>query len=599
MKFSLQKDIFKAVKKAFPQAKLELEEINLEHPVIEKYGDYSSNIALRLAKELGQNPHEVAEKIVSKLKNATVAGPARLAVVEARQGFVNITLDNEFLLGKLSEILKDGEKYGYLPKNGKKIVIEIVSPNINKPLHIGHLRNGALGMSIANAYKMAGWKVIKDEINNDRGLHIMKAAYGYLLFGQLKPIETKEWKELLKLWLSDPKKWETPTTTKKKPDYFVGEFYVKGEKFLTENEEYANKQLSNMLQEWEAEGAGVWKLWKTMADWVHEGIDATYLRIGVEHDKKWYEHLLYKEGKDVIMDALKKGILEKLPDGAIQANLEKYGMANKILIRRDGTAIYMTFDIALTRHKVLEFKADNYVWVVGNDQIDHFKRLFIIFEMLGLGKKEDFYHLAYGMVRIPGGKMSSRLGNVVLADDLIDKIVEFTKRLMDDRKIEVDSTIEEKRKIAEVVGMGAIKYAMLKVNPMIDVVFDMDKSVSLEGDSGPYLQYTYARAKSVINKSKSQLPISNNSISNYQFTNEELSIMRHIYKFPEVVEMAAKTFSPNLLCSYLFELAKRFNSFYTNSPILGNDFRLALTRAVSIVLANGLGILGIEAVEKM
>ena len=260
-----------------------------------------------------------------------------------------------------------------------------------------------------------------DEINNDRGLHIMKAAHGYLLFGQINTVETKNWKELLHLWFKDKNNWQMPETAKKKPDYFVGAFYVLGEKFLTENEDFAGKELAEMLQSWEAENKDIWQLWQTLSDWVHAGIDATYKRIGVGHNKRWYEHLLYKEGRDYIFDAVAKGIFEKLPDGAVQANLEKYGLENKILIRRDGTAIYMTFDIALTKHKVGEFKANKYVWIVGNDQIDHFKRLFVIFEMLGFGKKEDFYHLAYGMVRVPGGKMSSRLGNVVLADDLLDK----------------------------------------------------------------------------------------------------------------------------------------------------------------------------------
>lgn len=581
MEFSIEltRQILKAVQTAFPTVQIKLEDIFLEHPTVEEHGDYSSNIALKLSKELGQNSNDIAQKIVACLKPIQGSQPCIAG------GFINFKLGNSFFLKEVKKINKLGDKYGCQPKNGKKIVIEIVSPNINKPLHVGHLRNGALGMSIANAYETAGWEVVRDEINNDRGLHIMKAAYGYLLFGQIKTVETKEWKELIKLWIENPQKWKTPQTTKEKQDFFVGEFYVLGEKFLSENEEFVNKQLSEMLKSWEAEEKDVWKLWKTMADWVHEGIDKTYLRIGVRHDKKWYEHLLYKEGKDVILEALKKGILEKLPDGAIQANLEKYGLANKILIRRDGTAIYMTFDIALTRHKVAEFKADNYVWVVGNDQIDHFKRLFVIFDLLGLGRKEDFYHLAYGMVRIPGGKMSSRLGNVVLADDLIDKIVDLAKKF--------------NKKTAPAVGVGAIKYAMLKVNPMMDVVFDMDKSVSLEGDSGPYIQYTYARAKSVLNKSNSQSPISNKSISNYQFTNEELSLLRWIYRFPEVVELTAKTYSPNLLCSYLFDLAKRFNAFYTECPILENNFRLSLTQAVSIVLKNGLTILGIEAVEKM
>jgi arginyl-tRNA synthetase len=509
---------------------------------------------------------------------------SELEKIEAKNGFINFYLSPKFLVSQMQEVLEKREKYGQIHSIAdtlqrsstavRKIVIEIVSPNINKPLHIGHLRNAALGMSLANLYKANGWQVIKDEINNDRGLHIMKAAYGYLLFGQLNPVKTQDWQELLDLWLANPKLFKTPKSENQKPDYFVGSYYVLGEKFLTESEELANKQLSEMLQAWEAGEKNIWKLWEVMGGWVHEGIDATYKRIGVAHDKKWYEHKLYQEGKAVIADGVKKGLLEKLPDGAIQANLEEYGLANKILVRRDKTAIYMTFDIALTKHKVSQFKADKYVWVVGNDQIDHFKRLFAIFDLLKMGKIDQFYHLAYGMVRVPGGKMSSRLGNVILADDLLDKVKEATAKL--------------NPQTAEEVAVGAVKYALLKVDPMIDVVFDLDKSVALDGDSGVYLQYTFARARSVIRRSensdnqkiqKTGMSENSDKSDNLKFRNsgalsflispEELAILRFLPRFPEVVEAAAVQYSPNLLCTNLFELAKKFNNLYNNCPILG------------------------------
>ncbi len=573
----LKQAIFEAVKAAFPEVSINLGDIVLEHPNLEEFGDYSTNIALRMSKEqsTGNNPQEIAEKIISKI--SLERGP--LANVKSVNGFINLTLSQDFLINEMQKV---DENYGKVPKNNKKIVIEIVSPNINKPLHIGHLRNAAIGMSLAKIYEANGWEVIKDEINNDRGLHIMKAAYGYLLFGQITPAETKDWRELLGLWLAHPANWQTPQTQKKKPDIFVGEFYIAGEKFLTENEEFASKQLADMLQSWEAEEKGVWKLWQIMSGWVHEGIDETYRRIGVKHDKRWYEHQLYKEGRDYILAAVDKGLLERLPDGAVQANLEKYGLENKILIRRDGTAIYMTFDIALTKHKLEEFKANKYVWVVGSDQMDHFKRLFVIFEMLGFGKKEDFYHLAYGMVRIPGGKMSSRLGNVILADDLLDKITEMAGKFG--------------KETAEDVALGAVKYAMLKVDPMMNVTFDPEKSVSLEGDSGPYLQYTYARARSVLRKGGDH-PAQGAETAPLQ--PEEISLLRYLYRFPEIVELAARQYAPNVLCAYLFELAKRFNNFYNNCPILGNNLRLLLTAKTAIILKSGLNLLGLEALKRM
>ena len=567
MKEELRKIIFDAVRVTYPGLKIKLGDIYLEHPTVEEFGDYSTNVALKFKLD--------PEKILSSVKlQLSLDFDPRAQV---RAGFINFWLPDKWLVEQMGKEVKT-------KPNGRKIVIELVSPNINKPLHIGHLRNAALGMCLANLYAASGWEVVKDEINNDRGLHIMKAAYGYLVAGNTTSNNNKSWRELLNDWLKDPGHWDTPKTARQKPDFFVGQFYVQGEKLLTEDEKEVGAQLAEMLQAWEAEDKDVWKLWRQMSDWVHEGIDASYLRLGVKHDKKWYEHLLYKEGREHILEALKKGVFEQLPDGAVQANLEKFGLANKILIRRDGTAIYMTFDIALTKHKVAEFKADKYVWVVGNDQIDHFKRLFVIFEMLGMGKIDQFYHLAYGMVRVPGAKMSSRLGNVILADDLLDKIKELAAKLNPET--------------AEEVAVGAVKYAMLKVDPMMDVTFDLEKSVSLEGDSGPYIQYTYARAKSVLRKS--QIPNHKFQInSKYQFSNEEMAILRYLYRFPEVVEAAAQNYAPNLVCTCLFELAKRFNNLYNNCPILENDFRLMLTEQTSHTLKNGLGLLGIAALEKM
>ncbi len=600
--YHLKELIAKAVLESFDNLNLTAEAVSIEHPTVEDYGDYSSNVALVLSKQIGGNPRKIAEKIVAALEQNR-SDSASNNIIEkisiAGAGFINFELKEEFLKNQIKQISELGEKFGNGDwGEGQKIAIEIVSPNINKPLHIGHLRNAALGMSLSELYKASGWQVVRDEINNDRGLHIMKAAYGYLIFGRKEKSSEYSWKKLLDNWISDTssnKNYSIPGL--EKGDEFVGKFYVLGEKFLEENKDIAEPQLTSMLQAWEDEDKDVWALWETMSEWVHSGIDQTYKRIGVLHDKKWYEHELYKEGRDYVLEAVKEGKFEKLSDGAIQANLESYKLPNKILIRNDGTSIYVTFDIALTKHKVEEFKADKYVWVVGSDQVDHFKRLFAIFEILGFGKVDNFYHLAYGMVRMPGGKMSSRLGNVILADDLIDKMVESAGKLMMDRKIGMDYSDEEKAKIKEAVGVGALKYAMLKVSPLLDITFDLDKSVSLEGDSGPYLQYTYARAKSVVRKASE----TNNSGDKLEdsLSPEERALLRWIYRFPEVVELASKNYAPNLIATYLFDLAKRFNNFYNNQQIVGSKSRLDLTKATSVVLKNGLTLLGIEALERM
>ncbi len=601
----LREMIFAAVRKEFPEAEIKPEDILLEHPASEEHGDYATNIALKLKANskwlLAQSPLEVAERLVNRIAEQK---DSRIKKIEtAGPGFINFKLSPEWQWEQVKEIILAEENYGKSPDKQKKIVIELVSPNINKPLHVGHLRNAALGMSLAALYQASGWKVVRDEINNDRGLHIMKAAYGYLLYGRKNPAKQNGWRDLLGAWVAQPGLWKTPVDEGLKPDYFVGNYYVLGEKFLNENIKFAGEQLAEMLQAWEAEDKEIRRLWKVLGDWVHEGIDQTYKRLGVRHEKRWYESLLYQEGKKVILEGLENGVFEKLPDGAIRANLEKYGLPNKILIRSDGTAIYMTFDIALTKHKVEEYIADKYVWVVGSDQIDHFKRLFVIFEMLGLGKRENFFHLAYGMVRVPGGKMSSRLGNVVLADDLLDKVKEMTIKLMAERKIGGELSEEEKEKAAEAVSIGAVKYTILKVDPLLNLVFDLEKSISLEGDSGPYLQYAYTRAKSVLRKS--QIPNTNSQIPRGDISNEEQSILRYLYRYPEVVEVAAKNYNPSIICNYLFSLAQRFNSFYNNQPILnpGNeslsDRRLQLTEATAIILKSGLNMLGIEAMEKM
>lgn len=676
--------------------KIELKDVKLEHPREESYGDYSTNCAMILATRCRMKPQELAKRIEAKLnkyiiQHQTITFPTdsnkssgeeegvssnetppqtqtvtlsdMISKVEvAGSGFINLWLQTDYLITKLAEVLKeeDGVKSTQNMQK-KRVVIEHTQPNTNKPMHIGHIRNSVLGMALVHIFKELGWQVLSTNINNDRGVHICKSMWGYLFFGQKAkksskfkagaPRASSEWKkygwrDLLDRWSRLPQEWQNPTDAGIKPDHFVGDFYVKAAK-LEADYPKVNKDITEMLVAWENDDSNVHKLWETMNNWFYEGRNMTLKRLGVVLDTETYESKLYKKGKEIILDSVQKGIFTRLADGAIQANLEKYGLPNKVLIRKDGTAIYMTFDIELTRLRLFDKGYDLGIWVVGSDQILHFRQLFAICEMLGFMKREQGYHLPYGMVYLSGGeKMSSREGNVVYADEVIDKMVILAREKAKSAKLQVKGT--ELAEIAEKVGIGALIYSMLKVSPLMDVNFDTGKSVSFEGDSGPYLQYTYARCRSVVrkwemgngkldrdvgNKSKDLTSHLENLASHISLLTsnlnpEELALLRTFYRFPEAVTEAAKTFSPNLICSFLFDLAQRYNLFYNKHSILNptvrhsgkslgdpgthpesvrdpgqarmtSDFRLLLTSATAQIIEQGLYLLGIETVERM
>lgn len=576
----MKQDILQAVKTVFPDIKISIKDINLEHPTVEAHGDYSTNIALKLAKEIGQKPQEIAQKIASKLKNASVAGP----------GFINITLDNDYLVEQVKKVIKEDGKYGMGDwGKGKTWSIEHTSPNPNKAMHLGHLRNNVTGMAIGNLWEWSGLKVIRDCIDNNRGIAIAKLMWGYLKFARK---DGKQDKTEIDYWFDHQEEWQTPKDRKMRPDRFVDELYVKGATDYDDNKEVV-PLIKKLVVDWENKDKKNWALWKKVLDYSYKGQNLTLKRLGNKWDKVWREHEHYEAGKDLVAQGLKKGIFKK-SEGAIVTDLKKYNIPDTIVIKSDGTALYITQDLALTRLKKETFKSDRLFWVIGPEQSLALKQMFAVCEQLEIGKYTDFTHIAYGYMSLKGiGKMSSRKGNVVYIDDLIDMAKKKALEIMAASYRQKD--LENKDDLAEKVAVGAIKYSILKVGRLQDTAFDMEESLSLEGDSGPYLQYTYARARSVLRKAK----VKSLKLNLQDLTSEEMAILRWVYRFPEVVETAAKSFSPNLLCSYLFELAKRFNTFYANCPILENDFRLSLTQAVSIVLANGLAILGIEAVEKM
>ena len=615
------------------------EMIHLEMPDREEFGDYSSNVAMQLFSQNkeqntkdkdSKSPRELAEKIIEKLKQDKELQEVVDKIEVAGPGFINFWLKREVLIQNLQEIIYRKKDYGeVLKKSVKKVIIEHTQPNTNKPNHIGHLRNSLLGMSLVRLYSAIGYDVVSTNVNNDRGIANIKGMWAYLMFGRdvtrtvldkpqdYVPGNISNWKDILNDWNNNPDIWKKPEDFNLKPDVWVGKFYIIGNNLYKDNES-VKEQMYEMLRFWEESNEKVLKLWKKMNGWFYEGSWQTLKRIGVSLDVQEYESELYKKGKEIVVNAINRGVksFSKLESGAVQVNLEQYGLPNKILVRSDGTAIYMTFDIELTRKRSQDMGMDFGIWVVANDQILHFQQLFAICQLLGFGTRDKWHHLAYGYVFLPEGKMSSREGRLVTIDELLDSSVAKARNIRQEAGL-VKVKSKKHDKVDEVVGLGAVTYSMLNQNPMKDMVFNMDNSVSFEGNSGPYIQYTYARARSVTRKAGIttgkadevfQLPITN---FQYEINAEELSLLRHFIRFSEIISMSAKNYSPNILCNYLYDLASKFNLFYQKHGILEDksvrveeqesvrNFRLVITLAIGQILKNGLNLLGIQAPERM
>jgi arginyl-tRNA synthetase len=448
-------------------------------------------------------------------------------------------------------------------------------------------------MAIANIAEDCGYKVIRDCIDNDRGIAIAKLMWGYLKFAK----KDRKTDSDINYWFDHQNEWQTPEDLGLRPDRFVDQLYVKGSTDF-ESDKVIEDKVRKLVVDWEAEDPKTWSLWKKVLDYSYIGQEMTLKRLGNKWDKVWHEHDHYKQGKKFVEEGLKKGIFKKLDDGAVVTDLSKYKLSDTIVMKSDGTALYITQDLALTELKMKTFKADKLFWVIGPEQSLAMQQVFAVCEQLGVGKREDFIHLAYGYMSIKGqGKMSSRLGNVVYIDELLDLAKAKVKKIMDG----ADFSEKETDQISESVGVGAVKYSILKVGRLQDIAFDINGSVSVEGNSGPYLQYTVARTNSVLAKVH-DVQDDNLHVNYGNLNEEELSVLRSLIKFSEVIELSAKTYSPNLLCNYLYDLAQKYNGFYNKDKIIGGEnegFRLSLTASAGQVLKNGLRLLGIQSPERM
>ena len=536
-------------------------------------------------------PAQVAAEIGEELVKSEL-----VAKYNAVQGFLNLSIDDVFWVKQLEAIDADAN-YGQQPDRNQLMMVEYSSPNTNKPLHLGHVRNNLLGYSIAKIQEANGWKVVKTNIVNDRGIHICKSMLAWLKFGN----------------------GETPETSGKKGDHLIGDYYVRFDKEYKAqiaelmakglDEETAKKEAPlileahEMLRKWEANDPEVRALWAKMNSWVYAGFDETYKRMGVSFDKIYYESNTYLEGKSEVEKGLASGQFYRREDGSVWADLTKDGLDEKLLLRSDGTSVYMTQDIGTAKLRFQDYPIDKMVYVVGNEQEYHFKVLSILLDRLGFPFGKELVHFSYGMVELPNGKMKSREGTVVDADDLMDKMVEDAKEISKDKVNTLQGiTEDEANEIARKVGLGALKYFILKVDPRKNMLFNPAESIDFNGNTGPFIQYTYARIQSVLRKAESRDHVITESRN---LEEKELNLIQRLCEYPSIVRTAGDDFSPAVICNYAYALACDFNSFYHDLSILNEPdeakkaLRLLLAKNVAKVLNSAMALLGIEMPERM
>lgn len=549
-----------------------------------------------MVKILRGNPVEIGTKIGNYLQEKAPELVQKFNVVA---GFLNIVIADQYYLDFFNEI-KNMDTFGFIKPeaNSPTVMVEYSSPNTNKPLHLGHVRNNLLGYSVAEIIKASGKNVHKTQIINDRGIHICKSMLAWQKFGN----------------------GQTPENTGLKGDKLVGNFYVEFDKAykqeitdlinkgLTEDE--AKKQApllqeaQQMLLDWEANKPEVIALWKMMNQWVYDGFAETYKNLGVDFDSYYYESNTYLLGKDVVAEGLAKGIFEKDPDGSVWIDLTNEGLDRKIVLRSDGTSVYMTQDIGTAIQRVKDFSdVGGMVYTVGNEQDYHFKVLFLILKKLGYQWAEHLYHLSYGMVDLPSGKMKSREGTVVDADDLMAEMTQTAQEISEELGKLDGYSADEKAKLYKTIGLGALKYYILKVDPKKRILFNPAESVDFNGNTGPFIQYTYARIQSILRKA--DFDYQNIVISGIELHTKEKELLKVLELFPAIIQDAAENHSPAIIANYAYDLVKEYNSFYQTVSILGEEntdlkiFRVQLSKKVAETIKNAFQLLGIQVPERM
>ena len=590
----LKQHILQAVQELY---NVSLENVELQQTKKEFVGDVTL-VVFSLLRHIKGNPMQIGEQIGTYLKEKVGNLVTDFNVIK---GFLNLVIADTYYLNFLTEI-KDNPQFGLTTPNSKEaILVEYSSPNTNKPLHLGHIRNNLLGYSVAEILKAAGHKVYKTQIINDRGIHICKSMVAWQRFGN----------------------GETPENTGLKGDKLVGNYYVAFDKAYKEeiqeliaqgkSKEEAEKQApifiaaQEMLRQWEAGDPEVMKLWKQMNGWVYDGFAVTYKNLGVDFNSYYYESNTYLLGKDIVEQGLQKGVFFKKEDGSVWCDLTADGLDEKLVLRADGTSVYITQDMGTAIQRVKDYPdVKGMVYTVGNEQDYHFKVLFLILKKLGYNWASHLYHLSYGMVDLPSGKMKSREGTVVDADDLIAEM-EQTAKVISQELGKLDGYTEaQKEDLYHTIGLGALKYYILKVDPKKRILFDPKESIDFQGNTGPFIQYTYARIQSILRKYAE----TNNSkeitvIQPDALQEKEKNLLKSITLFPFIVQDAADNYSPAVVANYVYDLVKDFNSFYQNVSILGEEdtnkrhFRVALSKKIGEIIAESFKMLGIQVPERM
>ncbi|WP_298827383.1 arginine--tRNA ligase [uncultured Capnocytophaga sp.] len=591
---SLQEILLENTKKAIAQHYgQQIENIEIQLTRKEFEGDYTI-VLFPLLKLIKAKPEQIGEVLGAYLTEHV----AEVTAYNVVKGFLNLTIADSYFLSFFGEIVAQ-ERYGTTPITAESpaMIVEYSSPNTNKPLHLGHIRNNLLGFSMAKILEATGKRVYKTQIINDRGIHICKSMIAWQLFG----------------------KGETPESTGLKGDKLVGKYYVLFDKAYKEEitqltaqgktKEVAEREApifvkaQEMLRLWEQGDAATLALWKQMNQWVYDGFEVTYRNLGVSFDRNYYESETYLLGKDIVQRGLEQGVFYRKEDGSVWIDLTADGLDEKLVLRSDGTSVYITQDFGTAIKRIEEDfpKVEGMIYTVGNEQDYHFKVLFLILQKLGFAWAKNLYHLSYGMVELPNGKMKSREGTVVDADDLIEEMVQVAEELSQELGKLDGYTQQQKQQLYRVIGLGALKYYILKVDPKKKIAFNPQESIDFQGNTGPFIQYTYARIQSILRKA-GELPTLPTSGDLHP---KERELIKQLSLFASVVQQAADTYSPALIANYVYELVKEFNSFYQNVSILGEEdpvkrsLRIHLSRKVGEVIATGFDLLGIEVPERM